>query len=127
MAAPAALADAIHRWGTGIAWPRGTRDEEIWQRAVLAEEMAALGTAEPPTDDELWGRAPDPGSDPPGDAEATSPRRHGLPAARRSPPRRGRDLFPPGLPRAAGPGPDPGSGTAAASHPRRPSPCRAVS
>ncbi|HKB31201.1 MAG TPA: hypothetical protein VKD26_10235, partial [Streptosporangiaceae bacterium] len=110
MAAPAALADAIHRWGTGIAWPRGTRDEETWQRAVLAEEMAALGTAEPPTDDELWGRAPDPGSDPPGDAEADVPAQVWITRGEAERAAAVPELFPAGLLRGAGAGTDRGFG-----------------
>jgi len=73
VSAPATPADAAQGWASGLAWPRGARDEESWQLAVLAAELAAFGTGEPPPEEELWGWAPDPGSDPPGDAEADVP------------------------------------------------------
>ena len=40
---------------------------------MLAEEVAAFGVGEPPPEGELWGGAPDPWADPPGDAEADVP------------------------------------------------------
>ncbi len=74
-ARPAAAAGpgAAGVWASGVAWPRAGRDEESWQRAVLAEEVAAFGVGEPPPEGELWGCAPDPWADPPGDAEADVP------------------------------------------------------
>ncbi len=62
-------ADPLASCGTGAAWTRGTRDEESWQFAVLAEQIAALGVGEPPTEAELWGLAPDPHSDRPANAD----------------------------------------------------------
>ncbi|MGE5292303.1 MAG: DUF222 domain-containing protein [Micromonosporaceae bacterium] len=47
----------------GLAWPRGGRDEEAWQAAILAEQLAALGVGEPPADGELWDLVPDHGAD----------------------------------------------------------------
>jgi hypothetical protein len=66
-------ADTAPGWASGLVWPRGARDEESWQPAVLAAELSASGAGEPPAEDELWECAPDPGGDPPGDAEADVP------------------------------------------------------
>ena len=62
-------ADADSCYVTGAAWPVGGRDEESWQLAVLAEQLDAFGSGEPPPEQELWGLEPDPGSDLPGGAD----------------------------------------------------------
>src|SRR6266536_2989677 len=68
-----ALADTATVCSGGVAWPRGAQDEAAWQAAILAAELAALGIREAPSEAELWGLTPDPGSDPPDDAEADIP------------------------------------------------------
>ena len=73
MPVSATAADMAQGWASGLVWPRDGRDEESWQRTVLAEQLRAFGVPEAPTEDELCGYVPDPDSDPPGDAEAGVP------------------------------------------------------
>ena len=73
MPAPGPVADSAHDAMAGAGWPRGARDEESWQLAVLAEQIAAFGVPEPPTEDDLLGLAPDPDSDRPDGAEDDLP------------------------------------------------------
>ena len=50
---------------TTAAWPRAARDEESRRLAVPAGQLDAPGLAEPPPEQELWGRPPDPAGDRP--------------------------------------------------------------
>jgi hypothetical protein len=60
--------------GCAVDGERGPRDDEqSRQLAVLAAELAAFGTGEPPPDEELWDLAPEMGGDSPGRSGADVP------------------------------------------------------